>query len=86
VIAIIGIISALATPAHRHAMFKVERGRMLHTLQMISEDELLYQRDHGTYYPAGTSFGGFTLVLQIYRQSNPIPLEGQDVTLPAGHR
>ncbi len=75
-IAIIGIISALATPAHRHAMFKVERGRMLHTLQMISEDELLYQRDHGTYYPAWTSFGGFTFVLQIYRQSNPIPLVG----------
>ncbi len=85
-VAIIGIISALAIPAYQHVKVKTLRSRMLRNLQMIMEDELLYQRDHGTFYPEGWSFGPYTYAFRMYRPSDPIPLKGQNMVLQPGTR
>ncbi len=86
VVAIIGIITALAVPAFRTVMFKAKRARMLHYLQMIGDDEILYQRDHGTYYPEGFSFGRWTYAFKVYPPGAPMLLEGQNLTLKPGTR
>ena len=86
VVALIGIISAIAVPAVKRALFKTHRTRMLNTLKMISNDELLYQRDHGTFYPDGFSFGRYTYAFKIYRQGEPLELKGEGITLPPGRR
>jgi type II secretory pathway pseudopilin PulG len=86
VVAIIGIITILAIPASKYAMIKVKRSRMLYYLKVISEDELIYQRDTGTYYPAGTKVDGMTSAFKTYYPYEPMVLEGQDITLAAKSR
>jgi len=86
VVAIIGIIAALAVPSYRNIMFRAKRARMLHYLQMIGNDELLYQRDHGTYYPEGWSFWGWTYAFKLYEPGDTMVLEGQNIKLHPGTR
>jgi len=86
VVALIGIISALAVPSYRNIMFRTKRARMFHYLKMLSDDELLYQRDHGTYYPAGFSFGRWTYAFKLYRPGDTMVLEGQNIKLRPGTR
>jgi prepilin-type N-terminal cleavage/methylation domain-containing protein len=81
VVALIGIITVLAIPAQRHVMIKVKRNRMLHYMKMISDDEMIYQRDHGTFYPEGASLGGSIYAFKTYSPHEPMTLEGQGMTL-----
>ncbi len=86
VVAIIGLIAALAIPSLKTIMFRAKRSRMLHYLNMIGNDELLYQRDHGTFYPHGFSFGPWTFAFKIYRPGDDMLLQGEGIHLYPGTR
>lgn len=82
VVAIVAIVAALAVPVAKRVLMKAERSKMLATLDAISDDQALYQRDHGTFYPAAPSFFGWSFVTRIYRPETPVPLEGQNLVIP----
>ncbi len=86
VVALVGIISVLAIPTYKSIMFRTKRARMFNYLKMIGDDELLYQRDHGTYYPKGFSFGQWTFAFKVYRPGDTLVLEGQNIKLYPGTR
>ncbi len=81
VVAILGIISVLAVIATRYATLNLKRSRMLNYLKLISEDEIMYERDHRTYYPEGFSIGNSTYALKVYQPYETMLLEGQGIEL-----
>ena len=83
---ILSVIAALAIPVAQRAVHQSHRGRMLHTLRTISDDQLMYQRDEGTYYPAGTQFGSWIYAFRVYPWDEPFTLPGQGKTLAPGSR
>lgn len=81
---IIGLLTLLALPTYRTVMFKVQRTRMLAQLNTLMNDESLYQRDHGRYYPKTVQYGSWAFGWRVYPPDQPLLLEGQNVTLPGG--
>lgn len=81
VVAVLGIITALAIPSFERARIKIRQNRMMTYLKMITEDQLLHYRDHGEFYPAGFSFGGFSYAFAFYPRSARMELEGQGKVL-----
>ncbi len=86
VMGIIFIISALSVPVYHSVIIKIRRTRMLSQLKMMTDDQALYQRDHGTFYPSGTKSGNTITAFEVYPPWEPMLLEGQSATLPAGTR
>ena len=83
VVALVGIIGALAIPVSQKVIRQSQRARMLQNLRTISADQLLHQRDRGTYYPEGETPGN---VYQRYGADEPLPLEGSGDVLRVGTR
>ncbi len=86
VVALVAVITALAVPAYRSILFSVERTRMQGQMKMLMDDESLYERDHGTFYPGGTMMGSRSQAWEIFEPDKPMHLLGQNLTLPAGNR
>jgi prepilin-type N-terminal cleavage/methylation domain-containing protein len=87
VVAILGVITALAVPAYQHVRVKLIRNRMLHHMNMIANDQMLYYRDNSTFYGESSfSFGAFSYVWAYYRWTEPIELKGQGITLDPGKK
>ncbi|MDQ7007796.1 MAG: hypothetical protein Q9Q40_11255 [Acidobacteriota bacterium] len=86
VLALLALVSSLAVPAYRSAIFAVERARMQSQMKMLMNDESLYERDHGTFYPELPHFGSRALAWATFAHDEPMFLAGQNVTLPAGNR
>ncbi len=84
--AIIGIIALLSIPTYRSIMQKTRRTRMVAQMRMISDDESLYERDHGSFYPTGVQQGENIYAFQIIAPGDPLVLPGQGTTLPAHSR
>lgn len=56
VVALIGMMTAIAVPAMKLAMAKARRLEPQRVMNLIYEDELQYNRDHGDFWPdAGRS-------------------------------
>lgn len=83
---IIGMLALLALPTYRTILFKVHRTRMQAQLAAIMDDESLYHRDSGTFYPPTFPMGSFEYGLVAFLPDEAMPLLGQDQTMPAGNR
>lgn len=83
---IIGMLALLTLPTYRTILFKVYRTRMQTQLAMIMNDESLYHRDEGSFYPPTFPLGSLQYGSILFRPEEVMPLPGQDQTMPAASR
>jgi len=83
---IIGMLTLLSLPTFRTILFKVNRTRMQTQLATIMNDESLYHRDSGAFYPPTFPSGSIEYGLAIFRPEEEMLLPGQGQTMPAGSR
>jgi len=82
IVAIIGIIAAMAIPAYQSAMIRTRRSVMFTNLKTLSDDEQLYYSDTGEYYPKGWHFGRYTYSFTIIHRWTHFELKGQNKEMP----
>lgn len=78
VLAIVGVVTALSVPVGMKMIREAKRARMLVQLQTMSDDQLLFQRDRGTFYPEVEDSQDDVFVFERFLPETPFPLPGRE--------